>query len=298
MLEQLTMGQLLEHWRDELVRTGLAASADTVPTRPVVIEDLERRLGRPLSPSYREFFAACSGMSVTGALTQGLRPAQDVGWFRDLESDWLQTWRETADDPDDPGPDVELMSRALLISKPGDEALLLDPCEVDPASGEWACYTFSNFAPGAERVGPSFRSGLESVYRSFLAVHDVSSVTLDEYEQAIDDTYQALLAGDLAQRDQLEVLAENSWRARLLAAQFDAFGAPFRGLDTSTTIPPPTARPALSISTKLAKLPLGNRPRSWPRSFRVFQYVACCSTLARNDMPMIRPRSLMSSAEP
>ena len=237
MLEQLTVGQLLERWRDELVRAGVTASADAVPGRPEVVDVLERRLVRSLPPSYREFFAACNGMPVTGAFTQGLRPAERVGWLRSLEADWLQTWREAADDPDDPGPHVELMNRALLVSEPGDEALLLDPDDVDPTTGEWACYTFSNFAPGAARVGPSFRSGLESVYRSFLASHDVSSATLDEVEQAVEDAYQALLAGDLAQRGRLEDLAETSWRAQLLAAQFDAFGAqPFRGLDTSAAI--------------------------------------------------------------
>ena len=237
MLDQLTVEHLLQRWRAELARAGLARSADAVPSRPEVVDALERRLGRSLPPSYREFFAACSGMPVTGGLTQGLRPAENVGWFRDLEADWLRTWHDTANDPDDPGPEVRLMSRALLVSEPGDQALLLDPDEVDPATGEWACYTFSNFAPGAERVGPSFRSGLEAVYSSFLASHNVPSVTLDEYEQAVEDAYQALLAGDLTQRGRLEDFAATSWRAQLLAAQFDAFGAqPFRGLDTSAAI--------------------------------------------------------------
>lgn len=237
MLERLTVGQLLERWRDELVQAGLTATAEAGSSDVAQVEALERRLGVRLPPTYREFLAICGGLPVTGALTEGLRPAERVGWFRDLEAEWVQIWRETALDPEVPGPAVELMNRALLVSEPGDQALLLDPDEIEPATGEWACYTFSNFAPGSHRVGGTFRAGLEHTYRGFLAAHPVRSATLVAGEQAVEEVYQALLAGDLDQRARLEDLVPISWRAWLLAAQFDAFGArPYESRDKSDAV--------------------------------------------------------------
>jgi hypothetical protein len=237
VLEQLTVAQVLARWRGEFVRAGLTTTAEAVAGDTERVVALERRLGVALPMTYREFLALCGGMPLTGALTAGLRPAERVGWFRDLEADWVQAWRETAVDPDDPGAEVALMNRALLVSEPGDQALLLDPEDVDPATGEWACYTLSNFAAGSHRVGGTFRAGLEYVYRSFLAAHPVSSATRDEGEQSVEEAYQAMLAGDLAQRDRLEHLLSTSWRARLLAAQFDAFGArPYESRDKSMSV--------------------------------------------------------------
>jgi hypothetical protein len=237
VLEQLTMGQVLERWRGELVRVGLSATAEVVPGDAEQVIALERRLGIELPTTYREFLAVCGGLPVTGAPAAGLRPAERVGWFRDVEPGWVQAWRETAADSDDPGPEVALMNRAVLVSEPGDQALLLDPDDVDPDTGEWACYTLSNFAAGVHRLGGTFRAGLEYVYRSFLAAHPTPSATLDEGEQAVEEAYQAMLAGDLGQRDRLEHLLSTSWRAWLLAAQFDAFGArPYEGRDMSRSV--------------------------------------------------------------
>lgn len=159
MLAQLTVVQLLERWRGELVEAGLTATADVVPGQPDQVAALEQRLGRSLPPTYREFLEVCGGMLVTGALTDGLRPAGRVGWFRDVEREWLEVWREIADCEDVPDPEVELMDRALVVSEPGDQALLLDPDDIDDATGGWACYTFSNFAPARIGSAPRFGPG-------------------------------------------------------------------------------------------------------------------------------------------
>jgi hypothetical protein len=116
-------------------------------------------------------------MPVTGGLTAGLRPAERVGWFRDVERDWWEVWRDIATGEDVPSPDVELMSRALVVSEPGAQALLLDPDDIDDATGEWACSTFSNFAPGSNRVGSTFRAGLEHTYRDFVSSRVTDSIT-------------------------------------------------------------------------------------------------------------------------
>jgi hypothetical protein len=231
------MRDLLERWQGELAVAGMAGPGALRPGDAAAVAALEQRVGVPLPPSYREFLEFCDGIPVTGAGIAGLRGPATVGWFRDLESEWFQIWREMDDDgSDEPNEDVGLMARALLVSQPGDQALLLDPEDVDPATGEWACYTFSNFAPGSRRVG-TFQDGLGYVYRSFLGSTRVAPPTRDEDETAVDQIYQAMLSGDLQQRERLEKLVSTSWRAWLLAAQFDAFGAkPYGGQDLSTAV--------------------------------------------------------------
>lgn len=235
MLEELTLEQLLERWRGDLVRAGLTTSDAPSPPQPEPVAALEQRIGRPLPPTYREFLTICDGLPVAGGFTAGLRSAASTGWFRDIEADWLQAWAEVGEPDDPPNPDVELMQRALLVSEPGDQALLLDPDDVDPATGEWACYTLSNFAAGTHRIG-SFRDGLERVYLDFLANHDVDSITGTETEQFVERAYRSLLAGDLTVRARMEDVLPVSWRAWLLATQFDVFGArPYQG-DKSTSV--------------------------------------------------------------
>jgi hypothetical protein len=229
VFEQLTLAQLLDRWRSELVAVGSVATEvwdEHPPAEAGNLDLAERRLGRSLPPTYREFLSASDGWPVSDGSVSGLRTAASVGWFRDIESDWYEIWREIAGDgPDGPGFDVELMARALVVSTPGDAALLLDPEDVDPETGEWACYTFSNWAAGASAVGRSFRDGLEHLYVCFVADHHVESPTLVEAGGVVEQAYQGMLGGDLTARALLDDWMQVSWRAWLLAAQFDAFGA-------------------------------------------------------------------------
>ena len=60
---------------------------------------------------------------------------QEIGWFRDLEREWYDMWR---DDRRGELWDVELMARAIVVSAPGEDALLLDPARVDAAARDRA----------------------------------------------------------------------------------------------------------------------------------------------------------------
>jgi hypothetical protein len=241
VFERLTIGQLLERWRTELIGAGVVERDAWDHYRPAASDDLdsaERRLGRSLPPTYREFLSVSDGWPAGSGIVTGLRSASSVGWFRDIESEWYQIWRDiaVAEDPNELGFDVELMGRALVVSEPAERALLLDPDDFDAGTGEWACYTFSNWAPGASAVGRSFRAGLEHVYRSSLADQGVESVALVEASNIVERAYQAMLAGDLHGRALLEEELRLNWRAWLLAAQFDAFGAQPYASDFSTSV--------------------------------------------------------------
>jgi hypothetical protein len=112
--------------------------------------------------------------------------------------------------------------------------LLLDPEDVDE-SGEWSCSTFSNWAAGSNRIGSSYRAGLERRYTYFLQHDGAASASTAEINDQVERAYRALLAGDVTARTLLDGPRWLSWRAVALAAQFDAFDVSASHVDTSTT---------------------------------------------------------------
>ncbi|MPQ97349.1 hypothetical protein GB931_05305 [Modestobacter sp. I12A-02628] len=225
----LTTRELLQRWRSEAVGEAIASpgawDGHRGPAGAEALRTLEDRLGTPLPPSYRQFLSVCDGWPATRGFIAGLAPTPAVGWFRDLEPDWVQIWLEME----------PMVGRTLMVSKPGGDVLLLDPGDVDPESGEWACSRF--WKEGPVPLGRSFRAGLEDLYRDFLSYGDpIPSVTLDQAADDVEQAYLAILAGDLTARDRLEEVLTTTWRAWLLAAQFDAFGAGSAVSDHSTSV--------------------------------------------------------------
>jgi hypothetical protein len=139
---------------------------------------------------------------------------QGIGWFRDLEREWYEIWRDGS-----PGlEDVALMARALVVSAPGEDALLLDPARVDPVTGEWHACTFSNKHPGAS-AGSTFREEVLSLYLDFVRFEVPSGETRAELAARTDRALPAALAGDPAALDELRRLAPYDWRAACADAQ-------------------------------------------------------------------------------
>lgn len=58
------------------------------------IQDLERRLGTRLPPSYREFLSVSNGWRTIGVYEPGLSPASKVEWFRERHPDEIRAWQE------------------------------------------------------------------------------------------------------------------------------------------------------------------------------------------------------------
>ena len=130
---------------------------------------LERRLGSPLPPSYRRFLAATDGLVVASNVS--LLPACDVGWYRDLDHDAVESWQrwEEASDAQyevyGPAQDCIYMRprhlrTALQISTSIDgDVLLLVPAV--RFGHEWEAWFLGAKNPGANR------------YRSFDEMVDV-----------------------------------------------------------------------------------------------------------------------------
>jgi hypothetical protein len=130
------------------------------------IEELERRLGVALPPSYRQFLAVSNGWNHVDDHNGRLLSTAEVGWLRDLDPETAAIWGR--DDPDGWSiPDEqyfvygdaqdcvharpEYFRTALQITEWGDDALLLlNPAVVDD-HGEWEAWSFATWYPGAFR---------------------------------------------------------------------------------------------------------------------------------------------------
>ena len=88
-------------------------------------------------PSYRSFLRASNGFFELDREVFVLRPVQEIGWFRDVESDLYGWWNE-----DGLEGVTSLLSRCVAIGQ-GDngEYWFMDPTQVD-GSGEWTVYSW------------------------------------------------------------------------------------------------------------------------------------------------------------
>jgi hypothetical protein len=102
----LTEGQRKAGW----LGFDAAAEAEVVAA--------EQRLGVTLPPAYRNFLLASNGWNWIGGLVDypvDLLPADEIGWFAELEAELLDAWT----DPDAPifdEEELERLNRCLLIS--------------------------------------------------------------------------------------------------------------------------------------------------------------------------------------
>ncbi|GAA3381896.1 SMI1/KNR4 family protein [Cryptosporangium minutisporangium] len=186
------------------------------PATEEVIGAAEQRLGTRLPPSYRQFLAISDGWRNTSPFIDDLLPVGEVGWFRDLNTDWLRAWAEGAGtdqedlavllgdlpaDEDEGEPDVMfevvLMARALQISGRGDSAvLLLDPDGAGP-DGEWRGYFFANWQGALGGGSPSFAALMRSEHQTFVRLNQPAGPTLQAVVEQTGRARRLLLDGRL-----------------------------------------------------------------------------------------------------
>jgi hypothetical protein len=146
---------------DEVIESGWTGS-DAVGEDE--LEDLERRLGRSLPPSYRSFLKTTNGY-VGGGSVPRMRTERAVKPFVDDERKWVDIWLETAGERTPltvaehvatGGQDVvkarwQLLADAVQVSDTYDGAVyVLCPTIVDD-EGEWEAWLFATWLPGAAR---------------------------------------------------------------------------------------------------------------------------------------------------
>jgi hypothetical protein len=132
------------------------------------IEALEKRIGKPLPPSYRAFLMASDGMHFHGALNQVrmLRANEVVPLTEQAYPGLLRVWAPMADvaiplDPLAGGPlPGAALRRAWVISTDVDTDMYMILPDLATPDGEWPVWFYGYKNPGV--IGyPSFRAMLE-----------------------------------------------------------------------------------------------------------------------------------------
>ena len=139
------------------------------PATEAQITAAEKRLGKTLPPSYREFLTITNGWRVMSNFIDDVWSADKIIWLRDFDPQLIELWGEMDDEGETYIDDVKYahMKSTLVISDWGDAAILLLNPEVINADGEWEAWFFANWNPGAQPF-PSFGALLENQCESFL----------------------------------------------------------------------------------------------------------------------------------
>jgi hypothetical protein len=135
------------------------------PATEQQIAAAELRLGAQLPPSYRSFLEVANGWGCLDSFIWKLWPAEEIDWFGDRRSRWVETLRsgplarasddmiDRLDPPQERWPAASLRGM-LEISELGDSAiLLLNPAIIK--AREWEAWMIADWMPSARRY-PSF----------------------------------------------------------------------------------------------------------------------------------------------
>jgi hypothetical protein len=146
------------------------------------IDALEKRFGTKLPPSYVSFLKFSNGWGPIDEFLWRFLPADEVGWFRDINRAWLDAWlepwlKQPDHIPDDkyfvygPSQDQcairnEYLEHTLQISEEGDGAVVLLNPLIQSENNEWEAWYFAHWLPGAYR----FRNFFDLVQTRFAAM--------------------------------------------------------------------------------------------------------------------------------
>lgn len=196
----------LARWSEEWISSGEPDSLDAEVLRQrwlgfeaateSKVAATEQRLGLALPPSYRSFLLTTDGWRDAGSFVWRMRDTGDLGWVRDLEPHWEESWAELCDAGSDDAPGNPF-GRGLLISRDADAGILfLDPGDVD-ADGEWAAYSVFAWAGDAPTRFPSFAALMEHLYAEFHRMRKPAGQTRDELDLMVERARLDALAGDV-----------------------------------------------------------------------------------------------------
>ncbi|MFC8392531.1 MULTISPECIES: SMI1/KNR4 family protein [unclassified Streptomyces] len=154
------------------------------------ITALEKRLGRRMPPSYREFLKVSDGWRHAGGFVSLLAGTADARWHDD-ESGLAVMFEEYLDE--DAGPEerreVDIWRRGLQLDVESDVTyVLLDPEDVDE-DGEWAVYTWASWRAESPERHASFLAFMQDMHREF---HSLRAQPRDGEPEFVNDTTRKL----------------------------------------------------------------------------------------------------------
>ena len=200
LIESVSFAEYLKypsnHFPDEYASEVLASGWLGYPgaTEEQLLE-LEKRLGKSLPPSYREFLKATNGWRYAGNRIPRIWSIEKIDWLIAANQESIEAWKQGAEfgleysdsEPDIPSiPDeeyfvygydqftynfrFEYLDNTLEISDheiAGTGVYMLNPQVVFP-DGEWEAWFYAHWLPGAIRY-QSFWELMQAEYSTFLA---------------------------------------------------------------------------------------------------------------------------------
>ncbi|WP_285630312.1 SMI1/KNR4 family protein [Actinoallomurus iriomotensis] len=221
----------LTRWSDEWVRSADAEPDPELartrwlgfgPAAEDAVAAAEERIGMRLPPSYREFLLTTDGWRDAGIFVWRMRDTSDIGWLRDIEPYWADSWAELCDDDRQEG---TCLSRGLLISRDADAGILfLDPGDAG-ADGEWAAYSLFSWRAAPPERFPSFFALMEDLYAQFHRMRKPDGEVRDAWDATVEQARLDALAGRIDGVEETLAKAEEfgSDRATALRAQLQLF---------------------------------------------------------------------------
>jgi hypothetical protein len=154
------------------------------------IAAMERRLGRRMPPSYREFLGVTDGWRHAGGFVWLLAGTEEARWH-DNESGLADVFEEYLDE--DAGPEerreTDLWRRGLQLDVESDATyVLLDPEDVDE-DGEWAVYTWAGWRAAPPERHANFLTFMRDMHREF---HSLRAHRSDGEPVFVNDTTRKL----------------------------------------------------------------------------------------------------------
>ncbi|GAA2287074.1 SMI1/KNR4 family protein [Streptomyces atrovirens] len=154
------------------------------------ITAMEKRLGRRMPPSYREFLKVSDGWRHAGGFVSLLAGTADARWHDD-ESGLAVMFEEYLDE--DAGPEerreADLWRRGLQLDVESDVTyVLMDPEDVDE-DGEWAVYTWASWRAESPERHASFLAFMRDMHREF---HSLRAQPRDGEPEFVNDTTRKL----------------------------------------------------------------------------------------------------------
>ncbi|MEW2078577.1 SMI1/KNR4 family protein [Streptomyces sp. NPDC013433] len=186
------------------------------------ITALEKRLGRRMPPSYREFLKVSDGWRHAGGFVSLLAGSAEACWHND-ESGLAVMFEEDLDE--DAGPEerreADLWRRGLQLDVESDITyILMDPEDVDE-DGEWAVYTWSSWRAAPPERHASFLAFMRDMHREF---HSLRARPGDGEPEFVNDTTRKLDA--LVEEARLEALRGGWERAVEALDEAKGYGRP------------------------------------------------------------------------
>ncbi|WP_320783544.1 SMI1/KNR4 family protein [Streptomyces sp. CRN 30] len=186
------------------------------------ITAMEKRLGRRMPPSYREFLEISDGWQHAGGFVSLLAGSAHARWHND-ESGLADVFEVYLDE--DAGPEerreADLWRRGLQLDVESDAMyVLMDPEDVDE-DGEWPVYTWAGWRAAPPARHADFAAFMRDMHREF---HSLRAHPGDGEPEFVNDTTRMLDAA--VEEARLEALRGGWEQAEKVLDEAKAYGRP------------------------------------------------------------------------